>query len=948
MKSPIAFGSRAFTRGLLPGLLGVALCGAASANTITIDPGGSGDYLTIQAGIDNALAGDTILVLAGTYVENLIIPVSVTISGAGIGQSVVLPATSIPGAGNGSQVGATTWMARIQADGVVLSGLTFDGDNPAFPAPIDARGGIITDYSAGTFNGAQINGCEVTNVVYRGIYLAAGGTGHSVVSNTVSNVDGIFLDSVGIFFFGAVGDASTNVVSNCSIGIGFQSGGGGSITGNDINSCDLGVLSNASTSPVSLAGNTIAGFGQGLQVIAADTLVDVDGNDTLGCSSGLTLFGLGSGSISADGNTFDGNNELNSYGIFASTDASPWGFANLTFVATNNLLTRNEIGVVLDESLTDLSPVLSAVLSGSNGAHNTFTANVSFNVALENCDDDVDASFNAWGAVNSALIESSIHHQVDDPVLGLVDFSNAQGSLITVDDDGPADFATINPAVQALLPGGTIQVMPGLYVEDVLVDRSCLIQGSGTDSDPALGTVLRGASLGADMTVVEVTGQDVFIDDLRVDGVHAVFPHAARGIFGNATSGLNVTNCIVHTARTAIDYVSSTGGVFLSNEVFDFGESLNVGAGIYLSGSTGTVGVLGQGNLVHDGLSPAISFVNGSGGAAHDNVAQNSAIGFVSHNAAAATLFEDNSSKNCNQGYQSIGNQAPVTYTGNDAKNGLAGYVQFGLGGQLHAYTGNRVFGCQQGWVITTESSSGDDDAVATLEGNVATECQVGVVLAETLSSNAFTMDVNLNGLNAANWFQGNSVRDIQLNGCNDNFDARNNYFGSTDLAQIEIQIKHQPDDPVLGVVTFTSPQPSFAYCEGKLTSSGCLPSIGSTGICSATSGLPFNVTATQVQRSKNGLLFYGLGRREIPFQGGKLCIASPLYRTGVQNSGGALPDNCSGNYSFNMNALIQGGNNPVLTVGSSVYAQFWFRDPPLGPPNPIGLSNALTFHIAP
>lgn len=144
------------------------------------------------------------------------------------------------------------------------------------------------------------------------------------------------------------------------------------------------------------------------------------------------------------------------------------------------------------------------------------------------------------------------------------------------------------------------------------------------------------------------------------------------------------------------------------------------------------------------------------------------------------------------------------------------------------------------------------------------------------------------------------------------------------------------------------SDEDTGTYCTAKENSAGCEAQIASTGIASATSALPYDITASEVLNQKNGILFYGFGPAFNPFNDGTLCVAAPLTRTAPQASGGnsgPLPD-CSGSFSLDFNARIQSGVDASLVVGAQVFAQYWYRDPQAA--SSSGLSDGIFFTITP
>ena len=144
-------------------------------------------------------------------------------------------------------------------------------------------------------------------------------------------------------------------------------------------------------------------------------------------------------------------------------------------------------------------------------------------------------------------------------------------------------------------------------------------------------------------------------------------------------------------------------------------------------------------------------------------------------------------------------------------------------------------------------------------------------------------------------------------------------------------------------------------YCTAKTNSLGCTPTISSTGAPFAANTSGFVVSGSQVRNNKNGLLFYGAntGQAATSFQGGTLCVKTPIKRTQAVNSGGnPLPANdCSGVYSIDMNAFAYQAGPPIppavlQIAGTTMNVQFWGRDPGFSAPNNTTLTDGLEYII--
>jgi len=225
---------------LLLAVLLVALPSAAT--TIVVDAAGGGDYSTVQGGVDAAVTGDTLLVRAGYYEENVIVPgPSLTWIGDGAGLTVISasdPAPAIwldmelpPGASSFSGFTVQAYALDEVAVGWSEGGASFSDCD------------LIGSVGGGSAYGAiGLENCTATHA------HAGGGDRHSYVED--SSVGSLFISGVLVFGPGgatywnpssvSVENSTVGAVQLCAAGLSAtQSELGELSTMNEVGGCHL-------------------------------------------------------------------------------------------------------------------------------------------------------------------------------------------------------------------------------------------------------------------------------------------------------------------------------------------------------------------------------------------------------------------------------------------------------------------------------------------------------------------------------------------------------------------------------------------------------------------------------------------------------------------------------------------------------------------------------------
>jgi hypothetical protein len=362
----------------------VAVMSPAEAATLNVDGTDVGcddvagaPYCTIQAAIDASLDGDIISVAAGTYDERLVIDKQVTLSGAGIGSSIVQPSDVPVGGGHSDR--ADIWLTT-GASGTTIQGFTLD-----FNGAAGTRAGwgvLIGELASPAVTGVTIQNNRFEVGRSPGPGGCVSNSCYAITTGRNANISGLTISNN---TFVTEGDQSAAVADRAIY----------------INPMNGAVNRTTPASVVSITGNTFQGFAA--TPIAVEDATLISGNTLTGVanvhvtSHGIRVYRLvllGSGppnevpdvgfSVIISNNTISGFD----FGISAGLDSALNGTARFAVTISNNTISHNGTGINVVGDLVDVVASSNSITGNTIGAaHSGGTATA-------------DASGNWWGSAD--------------------------------------------------------------------------------------------------------------------------------------------------------------------------------------------------------------------------------------------------------------------------------------------------------------------------------------------------------------------------------------------------------------------------------------------------------------------------------------------------------------------------------------------------------------------
>ncbi len=138
-------------------------------------------------------------------------------------------------------------------------------------------------------------------------------------------------------------------------------------------------------------------------------------------------------------------------------------------------------------------------------------------------------------------------------------------------------------------------------------------------------------------------------------------------------------------------------------------------------------------------------------------------------------------------------------------------------------------------------------------------------------------------------------------------------------------------------------------FCEAKVDSAGCAPSITASGAASLGGSSSLTLTASNVLNRQFGLFVYGTELADDPAFGGTLCVGGNVVRLmEPTNSGGsgAPGTTCGGSFTRVIDGAFLAAAG--FGIGDEFFCQWLYRDPLAPDGSGAGITNAAAFLVCP
>jgi len=417
------------------------------------------------------------------------------------------------------------------------------------------------DGSATAGNASQTSaGYDVWNTPTTGSMLISGGT--------VKGVDyGVWVNT----YEGNNGPASNTQVTVSGVGI---------------TASHIGVyvedspLNGSATATAIVEGNTAiatGGAGTGILVSGATAAATIQ-NNAATITGNLIGIDVNAGTAAVNDNSITAN----------ATGISVENGGSLTSVTENFITNNTGDGILIKSTAGSISSIFDNDLSGNGG------------FAVDNLSGTlVDASVNWWGSNTRAGVQAAINGSVDyTPFLNSSTDTDLvtpgfQGdfSFLNVDAQSPQAGAVgrIDEGIDDVTTGGTVNVLPGTYTEDVDVNKDAIVQVgnpttvAGNFSLSASGATLQMASPAAQLFVINFTAGAGTSIDLTLDnsttpgtGYDQVVVSGTVSIDSAATINLTETPSFVPAKGSVFTLINNTGSSFISGTFANLADGSTV------------------------------------------------------------------------------------------------------------------------------------------------------------------------------------------------------------------------------------------------------------------------------------------------------------------------------------------------------------------------------------